>query len=95
MVESSRLLADDADAGDLWLSKYASNLNRQYGATVAERMKYLEDTNVDPDFTTVVDKFIQVCDHGVVEELKVICSGCGASTEITVSVDALSFFPNL
>lgn len=95
MVGTAKMLDNVEDAGELWLSKYASNINRQYGNTLPDRMKYLEENDISPDFGSCVDEFIVVANHGIIETVTVNCKGCGAPAEITVSVDALSFFPSI
>ena len=98
MADMADLSKGDAfDEGDAWFMTYASNLGRSYGASLTERILYLQEKaevdNISPDFIASVDKFIAVSNHGVHETVSLKCKECGALNKTEVSVNALTFFP--
>lgn len=90
-------LAENPELASSISIKYATHLNRAYGKTLAERDAYLASSPLskDLDSLTDIEDFIALCDHGVNEVFSVKCTGCGKSTDIELSIDALSFFPGI
>ncbi len=64
-------------------------------ATVADKINYLNELDLGPDFLGDLDEFIQATSHGVKETVVADCKECKAKVEINVSIDALQFFPEI
>lgn len=90
LIEDTKNEDDRADI--VWFSRLASNINRAHGKTVKDRMAFLS-TVESPDFLEEVEQFIELCNHGIEEVVKLPCKHCGVMQEVEVSFDALSFFP--
>ncbi len=96
VVESTEMMVEEKfQTEDMWLIKLASNISRDYGKTLADRMKFLETTDQLPDLAVDIQKFQTACNHGVQEKVLVSCKECGASKDVVLSIDALTFFPDL
>lgn len=77
------------------LHEYASFIHPTHGKTIQERISFLNELDVDADFLSYLDDFIQAVDHGVKETAAVRCKECDAKMEVNISIDALHFFPEL
>lgn len=64
-------------------------------ATVADKINYLNNLDLGPDFLMDLDEFIKSLSHGVKETAVVHCQECKAKVEINVSIEALHFFPEI
>lgn len=64
-------------------------------ATIADKLNYLNDLDVGPDFLGDLDEFIKSLSHGVKETAVCHCQECKAEVEIDVSIEALHFFPEI
>lgn len=77
------------------LYEYAAYLHPIHGTTLKDRIKFLNSLEADADLLFYIDEFIEACEHGVEEAAKVRCLECNAEVEISVSIDALHFFPKI
>lgn len=78
----------------LWTAKYASVLSPyKHGRTLQERMAYFDALTVSPDLLGDLDYLIQILNHGVQESTSVSCKECGAKMDVSISINALTFFP--
>lgn len=78
----------------LWTAKYASVLSPfKHGRTLQERMAIFDSLDLGPDLLGDLDYLIKLFDHGVQERASVACKECGAKMDVSVSINALSFFP--
>lgn len=74
------------------LSRYAMVVD--HGSTLVERRELLKSLE-DPEIFMDIEEFLAVLNYGVTEKFNVKCKVCGASKEVTNSIDALVFLPHL
>ena len=76
-----------------FITKYASHLSKHHGETLLQRIEFIENNLDNPDVLAAIDEFIDACDYGLKETVKATCKECGASQDIPMSFDVLTFFP--
>lgn len=95
VVEVTEYLNDNEDVTeeDLFLIKYAVFLRRTEGRkTLKQRMDAV--ANISPDDMLEFDTYIDaVTAYGVSEFATIRCKGCGASSKVKITLDALTFLP--
>lgn len=77
---------------DVMLSRYAMIV--ACGNTLKQRRDFLR-TLEDPELFMDLESFLATLDYGVTEKFQVTCKECGASREVTNSIDALTFLPHI
>jgi len=93
-------LADKVEPDDDWIAKYATNISPDHGATIQERMKFLENMSQREDINAIdfiyeIEQFVKIAEHGVRESITSKCKECDAEREVPLTLDAHSFFPSL
>lgn len=90
---------DDIDADLSSYNRYAGLLNPHiHGASLAERRHALVDYSVrNPglDIVTDFERWVRISDHGVKENVQVVCKECGSKRSLTLRVDPFTFFPSV
>jgi hypothetical protein len=95
VVEVTEYLIDnDATEEDLFLIKYAVFVKRREGcSTLRQRMDVV--AKMPPDDMEEFDRYIDaVTAYGVSEFAMIKCKGCGASSKVKITLDALMFLPS-
>lgn len=85
-------------SGEDWWNNYASNIHPKHGKTLEERRSYMEqlaEQDIGQDFISDAETFLRLSRHGVIESVYVNCEVCGESMEEPISIDSLSFFPDI
>ncbi len=77
------------------MKDYAPYIILNNGASIIDKLNFLNNANLDADFLGEIDEFIASLSHGVTETVAVRCRGCNATIEVDVSIDALHFFPEI
>jgi ElaB/YqjD/DUF883 family membrane-anchored ribosome-binding protein len=84
---------------DELLSELASHISTDYGVTLRKRMQWLlKEAKSRPDvlgyeFLDDVRTLSAMAKCGVVEQVAVVCRGCGESTTLNVELELSDFFP--
>lgn len=99
-VVSMIKLASKVEPDDDWIAKYATNISQKHGVSIQDRMSFLEGLSDREDINAIdfifeIEAFAKIVEHGVRETIQSTCKECGADREITLSLDAHSFFPAL
>lgn len=96
VVEVTEFLGDTEDITeeDLYLIKYAVFVRRREDRqTLKDRMAVV--ATIPPDDMVEFDQYIEaVTAYGVSEFAVVKCKGCGASSKVKITLDALTFLPS-
>lgn len=97
MVEIAEMSREpEFDAGDDYLCRYATYLDRRHGATLQDRATFMmTDPRFTPDDTIQMNTMIDYLTHGVRESIKLPCKKCSASNSVAIPIDARTFLPSL
>lgn len=77
------------------MKDYAPYILLKPESTIIDKLNFLNNADLGPDFLFEVDEFVNVTKHGVIETVAVGCQECKAKMEIDISIDALHFFPEI
>jgi hypothetical protein len=90
---------EDLDVDLKSFNRYAGLLNPHvHGNTLAERRHaLLLYTQANPGLDIIQDfeRWVKISDHGVREQVAVVCKGCGSKRSLTLRVDPFTFFPSV
>lgn len=98
LIEVDEMSNDPSfDPGDDFLCRLASYLDRRHGISLQERYEFMikNEEIFTPEAVLEMDDLIEELVHGVRESITCKCKGCGASNEVLVPIDALTFLPQL
>jgi hypothetical protein len=90
---------EDIDVDLKSFNRYAGLLNPHvHGNTLAERRHALllyTQSNPGLDIIQDFERWVKISDHGVREQVAVVCKGCGSKRSLTLRVDPFTFFPSV
>jgi hypothetical protein len=79
---------------EFFMYDFASYISNYHGATLKDKMNFLRNFDADADFLSYIDDFIKATEHGVQETAALRCKECNALVEVSISINALQFFPD-
>ena len=91
--QNSSMSAEDSSFLDFF-NRYAGCLDDEHGATLSDKRKFINDSP-HTDLLNDIDKFLELMTHGVKEQFKCTCKGCGIVEKVDQTIDIPHFFPGI